>query len=66
MPRRLAASAGVSTAWLRQAAAKSPAVAAAGLFHFFPSAARSGEQTCRREHDPGDERSDAGKQQDVI
>jgi hypothetical protein len=40
---------------------KSPAAAAAGLFHLFPWSVRSGEQTCSREHDPGDERSDAGK-----
>jgi hypothetical protein len=39
----------------------SPAAAAAGLFHLFPWSVRSGEQTCSREHDPGDERSDAGK-----
>jgi hypothetical protein len=32
-----------------------------GSFISLPWSVRSGEQTCSREHDPGDERSDARK-----
>jgi hypothetical protein len=46
--------------------AKSPAVETAGLFHLFCSWTQLDEQTSSCEHDPGDERSDAGKQQDVV
>jgi hypothetical protein len=46
--------------------AKSPAVETAGLSHLLASSARSGKQARSREHDPCDERGNAGKQQDII
>jgi hypothetical protein len=45
---------------------KSPAVETAGPRHLLALPARSGEQACSREHDPCDERGNAGKQQDII